>query len=127
MNGRIENLRKCNCGGAFRTAIGKTEEGIEYKALACPKCGEELLTVKQAKKNSPRPLKTSTTLPSRNGGKAIAIRVPADIVRLQHLKAGQKAHVIPEPDGTGFRVKAAKSFQRDPSPHDGNFRAARNP
>ncbi|OIO26235.1 hypothetical protein AUJ14_02450 [Candidatus Micrarchaeota archaeon CG1_02_55_22] len=95
---------KCNCGGEFKPTTRKTEEGIAYEALACNRCKEELLTMKQAKKLA-KALENVYHTTVAKWGKSIAIRVPASVVRKQHLKAGQKAQVIPDEDNKGFRVQ----------------------
>ncbi len=94
---------KCNCGGTFRKVVGKTEEGIVYEAFRCSKCGEEILNMAQAEKLA-RALERIYSTTVAKWGKAIAIRVPAKVARQQRLKIGQKAHVIPDAHGRGFKV-----------------------
>lgn len=94
---------RCDCGGKFEKVSGVTEESVACTAWKCSKCGEEILDMKQAKQLA-KALENVYHTTISKWGKAVAIRIPARVVRQQHLRIGQKAHVIPEAEGNGFRV-----------------------
>ncbi len=94
----------CKCGGKYELFHGVTEEGVHYESYKCNKCSDEILNWGQAEALAMAMEKIYSTTVSK-WGEALAIRIPAEVVKNLHLKAKQKARIIPEKKA--FRVVPA--------------------
>jgi hypothetical protein len=98
--------RKCwNCKSVMEEITGMDPDGIAYNCWRCPKCGDEVLTMRQLHDISEKEKKTMEAKISK-WGTAVAIRIPKSIVQTYNLVPGKKATIIPEK--TGFKVVSRK-------------------
>lgn len=101
-------MKKCfACGSKIKLAELADEDGVEYEAWKCPKCGEEALDLKQAEKYA-RKLEEVQRVTFTQWGKAIGMRIPARMARRLGIRPRQKARImqgkrwikiVPEPAG----------------------------
>lgn len=80
------------------------EDGIEFEAYKCDKCGEELMNMKQLKSlaNKYRKLRKSKDITFAKWGNSIAVRIPADYAEEFKIHPGK--HGILTKDEKGIRI-----------------------
>jgi len=97
------------CKRKMEEHLGKTPEGVKYSYWKCGKCGEEILSMEQlhnvAKKY--RELKKAYRVRISEWGATLALRIPKEIAKVQRMKKGESALVIPEKKG--FKVIPEKN------------------
>ncbi len=89
-------LKKCfECGQEMVHYRGLDEEGIEFEGSKCLKCGDEVLDLKQAEAYA-RKLEAAQEVTFSKWGGAMALRIPASMVKALKIKAGEKAKIVQE-------------------------------
>ena len=80
------------------------EEGIEYEALKCSNCGEEIMNMQQlsvlAKKY--RKLRKAKEVVFTMWGNSLAVRIPSEIA--EELKISSGSHGVLTKDKEGIRI-----------------------
>lgn len=84
----------------MKELLGKTPEGIGYHYHQCPRCGEEIVDMKQLHEvaNKYRTIK-SYHIKLSNWGPSLGIRIPKEIVEQYGLKDHKEIILIPEEQG----------------------------
>ncbi len=77
---------------------GGYRKGVRYSSLKCAECGEELMTMPQAK-SFMRSAEKAKRVTFSKWGEALAVRIPAEAVRQYRLKAREKGAFVFEKDG----------------------------
>lgn len=99
----VMNCLKCKT--KMREKTSDYEEGIPYSYWSCPKCGEEVVDMRQlhdvAEKY--RNLKQYIVTVSK-WGDSDAIRIPRELTKKYRLKTKQTVRLIPEK--TGIKIVA---------------------
>lgn len=74
-----------------------TPEGIKYKYFTCPKCGEEVVDMKQLHEVAEkyRTMKLYHAKVTR-WGQSLGFRIPKALVTKYHFKANDEVALIPE-------------------------------
>lgn len=80
------------------TEVKGYRKGVRYSALRCGRCGEELMTMAQAKSFMQAAEKAKRVTFSK-WGEALAVRIPAEAVRQYRLRAREKGSFVFEKDG----------------------------
>lgn len=80
------------------------QDGIEFEAYRCSKCGEEIMTMKQLKilAGKYRTLRKAKEVTFSKWGNSIAVRIPNEIVEEYHLNAGK--HGLLTKDKEGIKI-----------------------
>ncbi len=80
------------------------QDGIEFEAYKCSKCGEEIMTMKQLKvlANKYRNLRNAKDITFAKWGNSIAVRIPSDIA--EELKISVGKHGILTKDKEGIKI-----------------------
>ena len=94
----VNPLTECTaCGGRMEKVRG-THKGIGYSSYKCAACGEEIFTMEQTKDFLLAAEKARSVTFSR-WGEALAVRIPAEVVRKFHLKDKEKGRLVEVKDG----------------------------
>lgn len=77
------------------------QDGVEFEALSCPKCGEEIMTMKQLKvlADKYRVLRRAKQVTFAKWGNSLALRIPTDIVNEYKLLEGKQALITKDKEG----------------------------
>ncbi len=77
------------------------QDGIEFDAFKCSRCGEEIMTMKQLKvlAGKYRELKNAKEITFAKWGNSIAVRIPSDIAEEYNIAAGKHGMMIKEKKG----------------------------
>ena len=77
------------------------EDGIDFEAYKCPKCGEEIMTMKQLKvlANKYRKLKNAKEIKFAKWGNSIAVRIPTDIAEEFNISVGKHGTLTKDKEG----------------------------
>ena len=77
------------------------EDGIEFEALECSKCGEEIMTMKQLKSlaGKYRKLRKAKEITFAKWGNSIAVRIPSSIAEEFKIKAGKQGLMTKDKEG----------------------------
>lgn len=77
------------------------EDGIEFEAYKCSKCGEEIMTMKQLRElaSKYRKLKNAKEITFAKWGNSIAVRIPSDIVQEYNMRVGKHGTLTKEKEG----------------------------
>ena len=77
------------------------QDGIEFEAYSCPKCGEEIVTMKQLKvlANKYRKLRKAKEITFAKWGNSIAVRIPSDIADEYNISAGKHGTLTKDKEG----------------------------
>ena len=77
------------------------EDGIEFEAYRCKKCGEEIMTMKQLKvlAGEYRKLKKAKEITFAKWGNSIAVRIPSDIAQEYNISAGKQGTLRKDKEG----------------------------
>ena len=80
------------------------QDGIEFDAYRCEKCGEEIMTMSQLKvlAGKYRKLRQAKEITFSKWGNSIAVRMPIDIVEEYNISEGK--HGILTKDKEGIRI-----------------------
>lgn len=80
------------------------QDGIDFKAYRCLKCGEEIMTMKQLKvlAGKYRILRKAKEITFAKWGNSIAVRIPSDIAEEYKMSVGK--HGILTKDKEGIRI-----------------------
>ena len=80
------------------------EDGVEFEAYKCTKCGEELMNMSQLKSlaNKYRKLKKSKEITFAKWGNSIAVRIPSDYAEEFKIHPGK--HGLLTKDEKGIRI-----------------------
>jgi len=97
---------KCpNCQNKMQKVTDFIEEdGIEFQAMRCNKCEEEIMTMPQLRSLSKkyRKLRKAKEISFAKWGNSLALRIPKDIVDEYDLSAGK--HAILTKDKEGIKI-----------------------
>jgi predicted RNA-binding Zn-ribbon protein involved in translation (DUF1610 family) len=91
-------MKKCSdCGKQMEEKEAYTPEGIKYKYFTCPKCGDEIVDVKQLHEVAEqyRTMKLYHAKVTR-WGQSLGFRIPKALVTKYHFKANDEVALIPE-------------------------------
>ena len=77
------------------------QDGIEFEAYKCSKCGEEIMTMKQLKvlANKYRKLKNAKEIKFAKWGNSIAVRIPNEIAKEYSIKSGKQGLITKDKNG----------------------------
>lgn len=77
------------------------EDGIEFEAYKCSKCGEEIMTMKQLRElaSKYRKLKNAKEITFAKWGNSIAVRIPSDVVEKYDIAVGKHGTLTKEKEG----------------------------
>ncbi|HLC75079.1 MAG TPA: hypothetical protein VJH88_04465 [Candidatus Nanoarchaeia archaeon] len=77
------------------------QDGVEFEALKCTSCGEELLDMAQLKSlaSKYRSLRKAKDVTFAQWGNSIAVRIPRDIAEEFHIVSGKQGLLKKEKDG----------------------------
>ena len=80
------------------------EVGVEFEALKCVECGEEIMTMKQLKSlaNKYKKLRNAKEVTFAKWGNSIAVRIPSDIADEFNISVGN--HGILTKDKNGIKI-----------------------
>lgn len=80
------------------------QDGIDFDAYRCTKCGEEIMTMSQLKvlANKYRKLRKSRDITFAKWGNSLAVRIPSEIAEEYHLSPGTQG--IMTKDKKGIRI-----------------------
>ncbi len=94
----------CNKGEMKKSRDIIKQDGVEFEALQCSNCGEELMTMQQLKvlTHSYRKLRKSKEITFAKWGNSIAVRIPNEIV--QELKITEGKHGLLTKDKKGIKI-----------------------
>lgn len=97
----------CNKGEMKKKKDVIEQDGVEFEALQCPKCGEEIMTMKQLKvlAGRYRKLRKAKEVTFAKWGNSLAMRIPNDIA--EELNISEGTH--------GMLTKEKKSLKIVPS------------
>lgn len=91
-------MKKCGtCGKQMEEKEAFTPEGISYKYFACPKCGDEIVDIKQLHDVADRyrAIKLYRAKVTR-WGQSLGFRIPKELTTKYHLKANDEVSLIPD-------------------------------
>lgn len=92
-------MKKCaECRTRLEPHRSKTKDGFPYEYWKCPKCGEEVLDMKQLEKLSTSYSSMKKAKISK-WGQSLGIRIPKEFARKYNLKNEKEVILIPEADG----------------------------
>ena len=77
------------------------EDGIEFEAFKCVKCGEEIMTMPQLKvlANKYKKLRNAKEVTFAKWGNSIAVRIPSDIVQEFKISVGKQGTLTKDKNG----------------------------
>lgn len=80
------------------------QDGVEFEAFKCPRCGEEIMTMKQLKAIAVkyRKLRAAKDITFAKWGNSIAVRIPSEIAEEYNISAGKRG--ILTKDKKGLRL-----------------------
>ena len=80
------------------------QDGIDFEAYRCSKCGEEIMTMKQLKvlAGKYRTLRKAKEVTFAKWGNSLAVRIPSEIAEEYNIGAGK--HGILTKDKQGFKI-----------------------
>lgn len=80
------------------------QDGVEFEAYRCSKCGEEIMTMKQMRvlAGKYRKLRNAKEITFAKWGNSIAVRIPSDIAEEYHISEGKRATMTR--DKKGIRI-----------------------
>jgi len=83
------------------------QDGVDFEAYKCVKCGEEIMTVKQLKSlaSKYRKLRTAKEITFAKWGNSIAVRIPSDIAEEFNITVGKHGMLTKEKEG--FKITPA--------------------
>ena len=91
----------CQKGTLEKKKDSIEQDGIEFEAFKCSRCGEEIMTMKQLKALAVkyRKLKNAKEITFAKWGNSIAVRIPSDIAEEYNIAAGRHGILIKEKKG----------------------------
>lgn len=77
------------------------QDGVEFEALKCSQCGEEIMTMKQLKAlaGKYRKMRNAKEVTFAKWGNSIAVRIPSDIAKEYDIHAGKHGILVKEKEG----------------------------
>jgi len=77
------------------------QDGIEFEAYKCSKCGEEIMTMKQLKvlASKYRKLRSAKDITFAKWGNSIAVRIPSDIANEYKISVGKRGTLTKDKEG----------------------------
>ncbi len=77
------------------------QDGIEFEAFKCSKCGEEIMTMKQLKilAGKYRKLRSAKDIKFAKWGNSVAVRIPSDIVKEYKISVGKHGTLTKDREG----------------------------
>jgi hypothetical protein len=93
-------MRCGKCKGKMVEIVG-SHGGVSYAAFKCAKCGDELMNMQQAKKYM-KIAEEARMVTFSKWGEAIAVRIPAELVKKFGISNRERGKLIEEKDG--FRI-----------------------
>ncbi len=77
------------------------QDGVDFEAYQCSKCGEEIMTMKQLKvlAGKYRTLRKAKEITFAKWGNSIAVRIPSDIVEEYHFGVGKQGLLTKDKEG----------------------------
>ena len=77
------------------------QDGVEFEAFQCPKCGEEIMTMRQLKvlASKYQKLRHAKDITFAKWGNSIAVRIPSDIAEECNISIGKHGTLTKEKDG----------------------------
>lgn len=101
--GKMKTNMKCPvCKGKMIKIEDRIiQDGIDFEAYKCSKCGEELLGMEQLKQLAEkyRELRKSKEVVFSKWGNSLAVRIPAEYAEDLHIKSGKKG-IMTKADNT---------------------------
>jgi len=93
---------KCECGGTMKKVVTRFEN-YKVRGWRCPKCKEELIDPRDAQPILKMKKLKSKGFTSTVGkvGNSLVVRIPSLVARALHVQKGEKARIIPKPNGIG--------------------------
>ena len=84
----------------MKELTAKTPEGVGYHYFKCPKCGEEIVDMKQLHDVAQqyREMKKFHAKISK-WGMSLGLRIPKELVKKYHFKDEEEVTIIPENEG----------------------------
>ena len=94
---------KCpECSGEMKKKNNIMEQdGLEFEAYLCPKCGEEIMNMKQLKvlADKYRSLRKAKEIVFAKWGNSLAVRIPRDVALEYKISEGKRALLVREKEG----------------------------
>ena len=77
------------------------QDGVEFEAFKCSRCGEEIMTMKQLKALAGRyrELRNAKEVTFAKWGNSIAVRIPSDVAEEYDIRAGTHGILVREKEG----------------------------
>ena len=77
------------------------QDGIDFEAYKCQKCGEEIMNMKQlqALASKYRKLRHAKDITFAKWGNSLAVRIPSDIADEFHISAGKRGTLTKDKEG----------------------------
>jgi len=77
------------------------QDGVEFEAFKCSKCGEEIMNMKQLKvlASKYRKLRNAKDITFSKWGNSIAVRIPSDIADEFNISAGKHGTLTKDKEG----------------------------
>ena len=94
----MKTCYKCKTNVKEATVV---KDGIKLKCLKCPKCGEEIMTMKQLKvlASKYRKLRSAKDITFAKWGNSIAVRIPSDIANEYKISVGKRGTLTKDKEG----------------------------
>lgn len=91
----------CNKGEMKKRKDIIEHDGIEFEAYQCPKCGEEIMNMKQLKvlADKYRKLRKAKDITFSKWGNSLAVRIPSEVAEEYKLTAGKHGLLTREKEG----------------------------
>ena len=91
----------CNKGEMKKLKDIMEQDGIEFEAYQCSKCGEEIMNMKQLKAlaGKYRKLRKAKDIIFSKWGNSLAVRIPSEIANEYKLSAGKHGLLTREKEG----------------------------
>ena len=91
----------CNKGEMKKRKDIIEQDGVEFEAYQCSKCGEEIMTMDQLKvlANKYRKLRKAKDITFAKWGNSLAVRIPSEIAEEYQLSAGKHGILTKEKEG----------------------------
>ncbi len=89
------------------------EDGIEFEALKCSSCGEEIMNMSQLKSlaGKYRRLRKAKDIIFTKWGNSIAVRIPQEITKEFNITSGGQGILTTEKEGIRIIPISAKRFR----------------
>ena len=77
------------------------QDGVEFEAYRCIKCGEEIMNMKQLKvlADKYRELRKAKDIIFAKWGNSLAVRIPSEVAEEYQISAGKHGILIKEKEG----------------------------